>query len=62
MIKLLNKYYAKPTHPNAQKLIDYAETYTFAITELTPMQCDAFDTIKRNHLETMQHKDSNYAK
>ena len=57
MLKLLNKYYAKPTHANAQKLIDYAETYTFAIMDLTPMQCDAFDTIKREHptqLQTMR--------
>jgi hypothetical protein len=50
MLKLLNKYYAKPTHAKAQKLIDYADTYTFAITELNPMQCDAFHTIRRNHL------------
>tara|TARA_R110000796_G_scaffold247527_1_gene373024 strand:- start:1419 stop:1631 length:213 start_codon:yes stop_codon:yes gene_type:complete len=56
MLKLLNKYYAKPTHANAQKLIDYAETYTFAITGLTPMQCDAFDTIKREHMQTMRFK------
>ena len=50
MLKLLNKYYTKPTHANAQKLIDYADKHLFAITGLTPMQCDAFHTIRRNHL------------
>ena len=50
MLKLLNRYYDKPTYANAQKLIDYADKHLFAITGLTPMQYDAFQTIRRNHL------------
>ncbi len=49
MLKLLDKYYTAPIASNAQKLIDYADKHPFAIMALTPMQCDAFDTIKREH-------------
>ena len=56
MLKLLNKYYSKPITSNAQKLIDYADKHPFAIMTLTPMQCDAFDTIKREHFQTMRFK------
>ena len=51
MLKLLNKYYAKPITSNAQKLIDYADKHPFAIMTLTPTQCDAFDTIKREYIK-----------
>jgi hypothetical protein len=59
MLKLLNKYYTAPmdqSSSNAQKLIDYADKHPFAIMTLTPMQCDAFDTIKRDHMQTMRFK------
>tara|TARA_R110000823_G_scaffold132135_1_gene260600 strand:- start:405 stop:623 length:219 start_codon:yes stop_codon:yes gene_type:complete len=51
MLKLLNKYYTAPITNNAQKLIDYADKHPFAIMTLTPMQCDAFDIIKREHIK-----------
>jgi hypothetical protein len=51
MLKLLNKYYTAPITSNAQNLIDYADKHPFAIMTLTPMQCDAFDTIKREHIK-----------
>tara|TARA_R110000851_G_C12968643_1_gene555076 strand:- start:54 stop:266 length:213 start_codon:yes stop_codon:yes gene_type:complete len=56
MLKLLNKYYAKPSNAAAQKLIDYADKHPFAIMILTPMQCDALDTIKREHMQTVRFK------